>query len=390
MRNEVTKTTTSLPLEGLVVLDMSQFLAGPSAALRLADLGAEVIKLERPDGGDISRKLYVSNLEIDGESTLFHAINRNKHSFAADLKSPDDLARVKALIARVDVVIQNFRPGVIERLGLGYDTVSEINPKIIYASISGYGTTGPWRDKPGQDLLVQSMSGLPWMSGNDDGAPVATGVAVADMFTGAHLVQGVLAALVRRGMTGQGARIDVSLFESILDLQFEFLSTFLNGDGTGPRRSEIGSASAYLGAPYGIYPTADGFLSLAMNSLTKLGDLLELPELSEFDLPDRMFRDRDRIKSIIAERLSHNSTAHWLSVLEPADIWCAEVMDWPTMVKQEGFQALDMVQEVSTSSGATMRTTRCPIRFDGQILTSQKGAPRVGEDTQDIFSNYGI
>lgn len=390
MSNQMTQTSTPLPLDGLVVIDMSQFLAGPSAALRLADLGAEVIKIERPDGGDISRRLYVSNLQIDGESTLFHAINRNKVSLAADLKSPEDLAKVKALVARADVVIQNFRPGVIERLGLGYDTIREINPRVIYASISGYGSTGPWRDKPGQDLLVQSMSGLPWMSGNDSAAPVATGVAVADMFTGAHLVQGVLAALVRRGVTGQGARIDVSLFESILDLQFEFLSTYLNGDGTSPRRSGIGSASAYLGAPYGIYPTADGFLSLAMNSLTKIGDLIDLPELAAYDNPDRMFRDRDEIKSIIAARLSTDSTAHWLSILEPADIWCAQVMDWPTMVEHEGFRALNMVQEVVTSSGATMRTTRCPIRIDGQILTSPKGAPRVGQDTQQILSNYGV
>jgi len=386
----MTDKQTSLPLEGLLVIDMSQFLAGPSASLRMADLGAEVIKLEHPDGGDLSRRLYVSNLEIDGESTLFHAINRNKRSFAADLKSPDDLARVKALVARADVVIQNFRPGVIERLGLGYETIREINPRIVYASVSGYGDHGPWRNKPGQDLLVQSMSGLAWMSGNDGGPPVATGVAVADMITGTHLVQGILAALVRRGVTGQGARIDVSLFESILDLQFEFFSTFLNSDGTAPLRSGIGSASAYLGAPYGIYATGDGFLAIAMNSLTKLGDLLGLPDLVGFDTPDRLFSARDRIKAIIADRLRGESTAHWLSVLEPADIWCAEVMDWPRLVRHDGFRKLDMVQEVVTSSGATMRTTRCPIRLDGQTLTSRKGAPRTGEHTQQISSEYGL
>ncbi|MGV6874780.1 CaiB/BaiF CoA transferase family protein [Pseudochelatococcus sp. B33] len=379
-----------LPLQGHLVLDMSQFLAGPSAALRLADLGAEVIKIERPDGGDLSRRLYVSNLQVDGDSTLFHAINRNKRSFTADLKSAEDVARVKALIARADILIQNFRPGVIERLGLDYDTVRAINPRIVYASITGYGDTGPWRNKPGQDLLVQSMAGLAWMSGDDGEPPVATGVAVADMFAGAHLVQGILSALVRRGATGQGARVDVSLFESILDLQFEFFSTFLNGDGSGPRRSGIGSASAYLGAPYGIYRTADGFLAVAMNPLSKLARLLDMPSLADFDHPDRVFTDRDAIKTLIADRLVTATTAHWLAILEPADIWCAPVMDWPALIEHEGFKALDMIQDVITASGATVRTTRCPIRIDGRILTAAKGAPRIGEDTADIQREYGF
>jgi crotonobetainyl-CoA:carnitine CoA-transferase CaiB-like acyl-CoA transferase len=379
-----------LPLSGLLVLDMSQFLAGPSAALRLADLGAEVIKIERPDGGDLSRRLYVSNLQVDGDSTLFHTINRNKRSFAADLKNPEDIARVKALIARADVVIQNFRPGVIERLGLGFEQVRELNPRLVYASITGYGDAGPWRGKPGQDLLVQSMSGLAWMSGDADHAPVPTGVAVADMMTGAHLVQGILAALVRRGVTGQGGRVDVSLMESILDLQFEFFSTFLNGDGAGPVRSGVGSASAYLSAPYGIYPTQDGFLVLAMNSLSKLADLIEAPGLKELDHPNLVFSERDQIKSIIWQRLGTRSTAAWLAVLEPADIWCAQVMDWPTLIEHEGFKALEMVQDVFTGSGARVRTTRCPIRIDGRILTAPKGAPKIGEDNAYVHDVFGL
>lgn len=379
---------SELPLAGLVVLDLSQFLAGPSAALRLADLGAEVIKVERPDGGDLSRRLYVSNLEVDGDSTLFHTINRNKRSFSADLKNPADVENVKTLIRRADVMIQNFRPGVIERLGLSYDDVRTINPRLIYGSVTGYGDQGPWRNKPGQDLLVQSMSGLAWMTGDGGHPPVATGVAVADMMTGAHLAQGILAALVRRGVTGRGARVDVSLMESILDLQFEFFSTFLNGDGNGPMRSDIGSASAYLSAPYGIYPTKDGFLAIAMNSLSKLAELLSIPELATFDHPQRMFDDRDEAKKLIWNRLGARSTAEWLAILEPADIWCAQVMDWPTLVQHEGFKALDMLQDVFTNTGAKVSTTRCPIRIDGRVLRSAKGAPKIGEDDEYLYDKY--
>jgi len=225
------------PLSGLLVVDLSQFLAGPSASLRLADLGARVIKIERPGTGDLCRQLYISNLSLDGDSTLFHSINRNKQSYAADLKNPADLARVRALLARADVMIQNFRPGVIDKIGLGFDAVRALNPRLVYAEVTGYGSTGPWRDKPGQDLLVQSLSGLPYLNGDASQPPVPFGLAVADMFAGAHLVQGILAALVRRGVTNAGARVEVSLLESILEPskvineQYQNLSVFLkNGD----------------------------------------------------------------------------------------------------------------------------------------------------------------
>ncbi|MFV0283468.1 MAG: CaiB/BaiF CoA transferase family protein [Castellaniella sp.] len=374
-----------LPLAGLVVLDFSQFLAGPSASLRLADLGARVIKIERPGSGDLCRQLYVSDLQVDGDSTLFHTINRNKASFAADLKNPEDLERVRGLIASADVMIQNFRPGIIERLGLGYEDIRKINPRIVYASVSGYGDTGPWRDKPGQDLLVQAMSGLAWLNGDADAPPVAAGVAVADMITGTHLAQGILAALIRRGGRGTGSRVDVSLLESIMDLQFEFFTTFLNGSGEAPVRGRVCSASAYLSAPYGIYPTRDGFLALAMNPIGELARLLEIPALEPYSSPDSWFESRDEIKAILRDTLSTRTTRVWLDILTPADIWCAEVMDWPTLVAHEGFKALDMIQDVATASGARVTTTRCPIRIDGRVLKSAKGAPKVGEDTDRIL-----
>lgn len=372
------------PLAGLLVLDLSQFLAGPAAAMRLADLGARVIKIERPDGGDLCRRLYISNLVLDGDSTLFHSINRHKESFAADLKNPNDLEIVHQLIARADVLIQNFRPGVIERIGLDYPRVREINPRLVYGSITGYGERGPWRDKPGQDLLAQSLSGLTWLSGNADDGPSPMGLAVADLTAGAHLVQGILACLVRSGINGQGGLVEVSLLESILDLQFEVLTTHLNDGGQEPARSSINNAHAYLAAPYGIYATKDGYLALAMMPVPLLAPLLECEELAAFDTPDAWFTRRDSIKALIAERLLARTTAAWLEILEPADVWCADVLNWTRLRQHEGFRALQMTQRVERTNGASMETTRCPIRIDGQLLTASRGAPTIGEDSEAI------
>jgi len=372
------------PLEGLLVVDFSQFLSGPSASLRLADLGARVIKIERPGQGDLCRQLYISNLTLDGDSTLFHSINRNKQSFAADLKRPDDLAHVRALLARADVMIQNFRPGVIEKAGLGYEAVSALNPRLIYGEISGYGKTGPWRNKPGQDLLVQSLSGLPWLNGDAGQPPVPFGLAVSDMMAGAHLVQGILACLIRRGITGRGGLVEVSLLESTLDLQFEVLSTWLNDGRQPPQRSAINNAHAYLGAPYGIYKTTDGYLALAMQPILRLGELLACPALLTFTNPASLFNQRDEIKQILVDHLKTRTTAHWLSILEPADIWCADVFTWQRLFEHEAGRALQMFQSVDSTPARTMQTTRCPIRIDGELLLSPLSAPRIGEHNAEI------
>jgi CoA:oxalate CoA-transferase len=376
------------PLEGLLVLDFAQFLAGPSAAMRLADLGARVIKVERPGAGDLGRKLYISNLELDGDSTLFHSINRNKQSFAADLKNPDDFAAVRKLVERADVLIQNFRPGVMEKIGMHYAAVKAWNPKLVYASITGYGQEGPWRDKPGQDLLAQSISGLAWLSGDATQGPVPMGLSVADMFTAAHCVQGILACLVRRGVTGQGGLIEVSLMESVLDLQFEVVTTHLNDGGKLPQRSAVNNGHAYLGAPYGIYQTGDGYLAVAMGSVTRLGELLGCQALTTCADPKTWFTKRDEIKAELARHLKTQTTAHWLAILEPADIWCADVLTWPRLMAHEGFRVLNMTQKVSRANGASLETTRCPIRVDGRILTSPLGAPKVGEHNAQVRKEF--
>jgi crotonobetainyl-CoA:carnitine CoA-transferase CaiB-like acyl-CoA transferase len=373
----------ALPLAGVTVLDFSQFLAGPSCALRLSDLGARVIKIERRDGGDASRRLFLADMGFDQDSALFHAINRGKESYAADLKDDGDFTAVKRLIARADVLIHNFRPGIMERLGLGWDAVSALNDRLIYAGVSGYGPDGPWRDRPGQDLLVQSLSGIAWLSGDGDGNPVPAGLSITDMMAGAQLCQGVLALLVRRGVTGKGGRVDVSLIETAIDLQFEHLSVHLNRDDGMPARSRIANGNVYLAAPYGIYATADGHLALAMAPVDRLGAIIDLPELADFPA-GRWFADRDAIKALIRDHLATRSTADWLALLEPAGIWAAPVLDWPALMNEPAFTALDAVQRIHAPDGASLSLTRCPIRVDGAILTSPRAAPRLGADRAAI------
>jgi crotonobetainyl-CoA:carnitine CoA-transferase CaiB-like acyl-CoA transferase len=377
-------------LQDIVVIDFSQFLSGPSAALRLADMGAQVIKIEKPGTGDICRQLYVSDVMIEGESTIFHAINRNKQSYAADLKNADDLERVKQLIEKADVVLHNFRPGVMQRLGLDYETVKTINPTIVYAEVSGYGNEGPWRDLPGQDLLLQAASGLTWLSNNHNESPTPMGVAVVDIMAGTHIAQGILASLYKREITGEGALVQVSMFESILDFQFEVLTCYYNDGNELPVRSAVNSAHAYVAAPYGIYKTNNGYIALAMNNILLLATLLECDELKEFIDSNDWFSKRDQIKKILADCLIEHTTGHWLSILEKADIWCAPVMDYDTLSQQDGYKILNMEIVVKTSNGLSVTTTRCPLRVDGKLLISQTGAPVLGEHNEEIEQKFGL
>ena len=377
-------------LEDIIVVDFSQFLSGPSAGLRLADMGARVIKIEKPGTGDICRQLYVSDTRIEGESTIFHAINRNKQSYAADLKKPEDLEKVKKLIRQADVVLHNFRPGVMERIGLDYETVKALNPRIVYGEVSGYGSEGPWKDLPGQDLLVQALSGLTWLSNNRDERPTPMGVSVVDILAGTYLTQGILAALYRRGLDDQSVLVQVSMMEAILDFQFEVLTCFYNDGRQLPVRSQVSNGNAYIPAPYGIYKTREGYLSLAMGDIPKLAELLQCPPLGVFTDAAEWFDRRDEIKEILTRHLTTRTADEWLSVLQPADIWCAKVMDYSDLMQQVGYKVLDMELKVKTSNGLSLKTTRCPIRVDGMIAVSEKGAPLLGEHNELIDVQFGL
>ncbi len=376
------------PLQDILVIDFSQYLSGPAASLKLADMGARVIKVEQPNGGDPCRDLLMANVRLDGTSSMFSAINRNKESIVVDLKNADEKARIMQLIAKADVLIQNFRPGVPERLGIDYESVKAINPGIVYGTISGYSIEGPWAKRPGQDLLVQAVSGVTLLSGNANKGPVPLGIAVADLMAGAHLVQGILAGLVQKSITGEGCKVSVNMLESMLDLQFEAVTLFHNDGGQPVQRTASNNAQPFLGAPYGVYQTADGFMALAMGSVTKLGELIGCKTLTEYADPASWFTSRDVLKQALADHLKTNSTAHWLSILEPADFWCAEVMDWDTLIEHDGFKVIEMLQDVTTNSGFTYQTTRCPIRFDGKTLTSPVGFPKMGEHTVSVFNEF--
>ena len=371
------------PLAGLLVLDMSLYLAGPFASQRLQDFGARVIKIERPDGGDPSRGLYRSPDEID--SLLFHIINRGKESITLDMKNPADREVVFALIKRADVLVQNYRPGVAERLGFGYEAVNALNPRIVYASISGYGSQGPWSKLPGQDLLAQARSGIMWLSGDADDAPTPTGLALGDIYTGVTAAQGIMAALIGRSVSGKGALIETSLLETLIDLQFEQLAMYMNKGEKTPVRSGLSNANAYAPAPYGVYKTEDGYLALAMNPIEKLSALLQLPCLTLFPLdPSDPLNNRDEVKVLLATRLLSQTTAYWLEILQPADIWCSEVMDWPTLLESEQAGILDMVQSIRTSDDKVLKTTRLPLKLNGKRLSESKGGPALGGNSVAI------
>ncbi len=336
MKNEIRR-----PLEGVVVLEFSQFLAGPVAGLRLSDLGARVIKIEKPEVGDLCRYIYLSDTNLSGDNSLFHAINRNKESFVADLKNPSDLERIKNLIAKVDIITQNFRPGVIERIGLDYENAKKINPKIVYGSITGYGDKGPWKNLPGQDLLAQSRSGLVWLNGNGDGAPTPMGLAAADMFAGHFLVQGLVAAMFKVLKTGEGSHVQTSLMEAMLDFQFEVLTTYLN-------------------------------------------------TIQQYTDQATWFTKRDEIKKLIGDLIVTNTTQNWLDILEPAGVWCSEVLEWDQMIEHEGFKVIDMLQRIKRFDGLDIETLRCPIRFNNEVYKSEIAAPLIGQHTDQISMEFSL
>ena len=383
-------STNSRPLEGCVVLEFSQFLAGPVAGLRLSDLGARVIKIEKPEVGDLCRYIYLSDTNLSGDNSLFHAINRNKESFVADLKNKDDLEKIKKLITKADIITQNFRPGVIERIGLDYQQVKKINPKIVYGSITGYGDKGPWKSLPGQDLLAQSRSGLVWLNGNGDQAPTPMGLAAADMFAGHFLVQGLVAAMVKVLKTGVGSHVQTSLMEALLDFQFEVLTTYLNNGKRKPKRSSYNNAHAYLAAPYGIYKTSDSYIAISMTPIPKLGELINLDSIKQYEKPEDAFEKRDEIKKLIGDYIVKETTQHWLDILQPADIWCAEVLEWDKMMENEGFKVLDMLQRIKRFDGLDIETLRCPIRFNDQIFKSEVAAPLIGQHTKQISEEFSL
>ena len=275
----------------------------------------------------------------------------------------------------------------MEKRGLDYEQVKEINPRIIYAEISGYGKKGPWKDKPGQDLLLQSMTGLVYTTGNGKDDPVPFGIAIADIICGAQLVQGILAALIRRQKKGVGALIEISLMESLLDFQFELFTTYYTTREL-PERSRINNGHPLLSAPYGIYQTADGYIAIAMVDIQQLAAAMECKELEEFQQAEA-FAKRDEIKNILSKHLASRTSSCWINKLLEDGIWAMEVFDWNKMKAMMPINPANGTNLI-TSNGEKIITTSCPIRINGKRLFSQTPAPQLGEHNKIIMDQLFI
>jgi crotonobetainyl-CoA:carnitine CoA-transferase CaiB-like acyl-CoA transferase len=304
-------------LDGLVVLDATQMLAGPLCSMRLGDLGADVIKVEPPTGGEFNRTHGFDDVQVGGDMTTFLAVNRNKRSFAVDLKSADGLAAFLDLVRTADVLVQNFRHGTAERLGVGYAQLAAVNPRLVYCSISGYGSAGPYRDRPGQDLVLQGYSGSMFSVGAAGDAPVPGALWAADVMTGYTAAIGILAALASRTSTGAGQHVEVDMFSVVLDAQVQELVTYLNA-GAAPRRMQEPTAHGSIPAPYGVYRTADGWMTLAMSPLPALGERPRRRVAAHAGPLQRRARAPRRGLPAHPDRFTGRTTADWARALRRA------------------------------------------------------------------------
>jgi crotonobetainyl-CoA:carnitine CoA-transferase CaiB-like acyl-CoA transferase len=369
------------PLAGLRVLDFTALLQGPLATQVLADLGADVVKLEKADG-EWMRNWGIFGARTHGETDAFLAFNRNKRSVTLDLRDAETRDRVMDLASRADVVVENFRPGVMDRLGLGYESLRVRNPGIIYAASSGYGRTGPYVKRPGQDFLAQALSGAMWLSGRRDDPPMVLGLAATDQYTGIHLVVGILAALHHRNRTGEGQRIDLDLLSCVMALQQQEITVYLN-HGFLPERAQENIGACGVTAPSGTYRTLDGYLMLAMIPCPRLGEILGLDWLVEYDDLDKMYRHRDEVYRRLAPAFAKRTTDDWMEFLLEHDVWCAPVRNYGDLETDPQIRHKQLIWEVPYGDGGeTYRTVGSPFSFSATPVSIRYGAPRAGQHNE--------
>jgi crotonobetainyl-CoA:carnitine CoA-transferase CaiB-like acyl-CoA transferase len=379
---------TAMALEGIRVLDFTQMMMGPWATQFLGDMGAEVIKIERPGVGEWERGLRSSGDLLDGQSPFFLAMNRNKKSVSLNLKESRARDVVLRLAREADLVVENFRPGVMDRLGLGYDDLREVNPAIVYVSGSGFGQTGPYVDRPGQDLLIQAMSGMAAYGGRSGDPPMPAGSSIVDASTALLLAFSSMVGIVHKLRTGQGQRIDVSLFDTAIALQCQEIAAFLNMD-RGFERSRAGIGGAWLSAPFGIYRTADGHIALAMASLSVVGELLEEPRLAEFGDARRAYDQRDDAYELVQTKLLERPTGVWLELLDTKDVWCAPVRAFEDVVDDPQVAHNDLLTTVEHPNGGELRVVGVPVRFSATPGSIRSGPPAVGQHTDEVLASIG-
>lgn len=374
-------------LAGIRILSFTQFLLGPAGVQYLADLGADVIKIEPPEGTLFERNWSGCNLFLNGVSAFFLCAHRNQRSLTLDLKQPEGQAVATRLLAGADVLVQNFRPGVIDRLGLGYADVAPLNPRLIYVSASGYGEASPYRDRPGQDLLIQAMSGIASISGRAGQPPTAVGAPVVDQHGAALLAMGVLAALFERERTGRGQKVEVSMLRAALDLQLEVVTYYLNGGEL--RKSPTSLASTIHPGPYGIYETTDGYLALSMSPLPVLQEALQLPELAPLATERFNHPAREEVARILEPIIRARTTAEWVDYLVPRGVWAAPVLDYDGTFADPGVKGAGVIEEVDHPVAGRVRLLRFPLEFSSGTAETRRRPPLPGEHTEEILREAG-
>ena len=374
-------------LQGVRILSFTQFLLGPAGVQYLADMGADVIKIE-PPGGKLYERIWAGcDLFLNNVSAFFLCAHRNQRSLTLDLKSSEGQAIARRLVEGADVLVQNFRPGVAARLGLDYDELAALNPRLIYVSASGYGEASPYRDRPGQDLLLQAMSGLASISGRAGQPPTPTGGPVVDQHGAALLAMGVVAALFDRSRTGLGQKIEVTMLRAALDLQLEVVSYHLNG--AQMRKSPTSLASMIHPGPYGIYETKDGFLALSMSPLPVLQQVLKLPELEPLAVSRFNHPAREEIARILEPVIRTRTTSEWLEYLVPKGIWAAPVLDYEGVFADPAVQEADVIEEVEHPTAGRVRLLRFPLEFSSGRAAIRRIPPASGEHTEEILQELG-
>jgi crotonobetainyl-CoA:carnitine CoA-transferase CaiB-like acyl-CoA transferase len=375
------------PLDGITVLDVTQVVSGPFASMTLADLGAEVVKIERPDGGDIARS---NPPYVHGQSAYFAAVNRNKKSVALDLKSAEGQAAALALAEEADVLIENAPPGRMERFGLDYETVREYSEEIVYCSITGFGQTGPYRERPALDIVVQAMSGIASITGPPEGPPCRAGIPVGDIAGATYAVQAVLAALYDRARGGGGEYVDVSM----LDCAISWL-TVRAGDtfATGERYPRMGNElDEYV--PYGIYEAADAPLAVVVatdDQWARLCTAIGRPGLADddrFATTAARREHREDVEAALETALAEHSAAEWFERFAGAGVPAAPVYDTRELWDDEHVAARDL----RTTAGESERAhdaIRYPVRFERQEAGIERGVPRLGEHTREALERAG-
>ncbi len=378
-------------LKGIRVVSFNHFLLGPMGIQALGDLGADVIAVETPEGA-WQRHWSSGDIWHDGQSALHLCANRNKRSVALDLKSPQGREVALRLIDTADVVAENFRPGVMEKLGLGWEALKARRPGLIYAAASGYGPDGPYAERPGQDLLAQALFGLAAISGQAATGPRAAGVSVVDHHGAALLAMGILAATVRRQRTGQGCRVDASLMQAALDLQMESLVAWANAPERPPvTQAYRHVAGWYYAAPYGVYATRDGHLALSLSPLKLVAEALGEPRLAGFDEQDSWSR-QDEITSLIADRLKTATTAEWRACMEPLKIWHAPVQGYAEIAEDQQVRHMKSLVTVPGcgEAGAPLTLVNHPVLYDGEAAEVRLAPQPLGAQTEEVLREIGL